>query len=148
MGRKLQTAAGLDLSPAMHWRRPVFAQLVDGDQGPVLVTIQYRIDPKDRAPFLAVMRENGFERKRDGAYAWNVFEDAGEVGRVVEVFLVQSMLELQHLRQRVTKFDQMVEAEAHRYLTEPPKVTILVAPKRSRERRRKSSATLAPAAAE
>ena len=82
------------------------------------------------------------------AYAWNLFEDAGEVGRVVEVFLVQSMLELEHLRQRVTKFDQMVEAEAHRYLTEPPKVTILVAPKRNRERRRKPSATLAPAAAE
>ncbi len=148
MGQKLQTAAGLDLSPAMHWRRPVFAQLVDGDQGPVLVTLQYRIDPKDRAPFLALMQEKGLERKRDGAYAWNVFEDAGEVGRVVEVFLVQSMLELEHLRQRVTKFDQMVEAEAHRYLTEPPKVTILVAPKRSRERRRKPSATLAPAAAE
>ena len=148
MGRRLQTAAGLDLSPAMHWRRPVFAQLVDGDQGPVLVTIQYRIDPKDRAPFLAVMREHGLERKRDGAYAWNLFEDAGVVGRVVEVFLVQSMLELAHLRQRVTKFDQMVEAEAHRYLTAPPKVTILVAPKRNRERRRKPSATLAPAAAE
>ena len=56
----------------------------------MLVTVDYRIDPKDRAPFLAAMREIGLERKRDGAYAWNVFEDAAEVGRLVETFLVSS----------------------------------------------------------
>ncbi len=50
---KLQTAAALDLSPSMHWRSPVFAQRVDDDQGPILVTVEYCIDPNDRAPFLA-----------------------------------------------------------------------------------------------
>ncbi len=147
VGRKLQTAAALDLSPSMHWRRPVFAQRVDDDQGPVLVTLEYRIDPKDRAAFLAAMREVGFERKRDGAYAWNIFEDAAAVGRVVETFLVQSLLELKHLRARVTKADRMVEEQARQYLTEAAKATFLVAPKRSRQKRRKLSA-LAPAPAE
>ena len=46
--RKLQTAAALDLSPAMHWRSPVFVQRVDDDQGPVLVTVEYRVEPKNR----------------------------------------------------------------------------------------------------
>src|SRR5208282_2925572 len=104
--RRLQTAAALDLSPSMHWRKPVFAQRVDDDQGPILVTIEYRIDPEDRAPFLAAMREIGLERKRDGAYAWHVFEDAAEVGRVGENFLLQSLLELRHLRARVTNADR------------------------------------------
>jgi MFS family permease len=135
--QKLQTAAGLDLSPAMHWRNPIFVQRVDDDQGPVLVTVEYTIDPKDRAPFLAAMREIGFERKRDGAYAWNVFEDAAVVGRVVETFLIQSLLELKHLRARVTQADRMIEEQAHQYLLERPKPTFLVAPKRSREKRRK-----------
>ncbi len=66
-----------------------------------------------------------------------MFEDAAEVGRVVETFLIQSLLELKHLRARVTNADRMIEEEAHRYLKEPPKVTFLVAPKRSRQQRRK-----------
>ena len=144
--RKLQTAAALDLSPAMHWRSPVFVQRVDDDQGPVLVTVEYRIDPKDRVPFLAAMQEVGRERKRDGAFAGNVFEDSAAAGRVVEIFLIQSLLELRHLRARVTEADRAVEQEAHRYLLEPPKVTFLVSPKRSRqERRRLSSLAAQPA---
>jgi MFS family permease len=135
--RKLQTGAGLDLSPAMHWRSPVFAQRVDDDQGPVLVTVEYRVDPDRKASFLAVMQEIGRERRRDGAYAWNVFEDAAELDRIVETFLIQSLLELKHLRARVTEADRMVEEEAHGYLLERPKVTFLVAPKRSRQERRR-----------
>jgi predicted MFS family arabinose efflux permease len=134
---KLQTAAALDLSPSLHWRAPVFAQRVDDDQGPIFVTVEYRVDPEDRAPFLAAMREIGLERKRDGAYAWNVFEDTADVGRVVEGFLIQTFLELRHLRARVTNADRMIEQAAHHYLKEPPKVTFSVAPKRSRQRRRK-----------
>jgi MFS family permease len=134
---KLQTAAALDLSPSMHWRAPVLAQRVDDDQGPILVTIEYFINPEDRTPFLAEMREIGRERKRDGAYAWNIFEDAAVVGRVVETFLIQSLLELKHLRARVTKADRLVEARAHKHLIAPPRPTFLVAPRRDRQRRRK-----------
>lgn len=134
---RLQTAAGQDLTPSLHWSDRTFVQPVDDDQGPVLVTVEYRVAPEDRAPFLARMQEIGSERKRDGAFAWNVFEDAADVGRVVEMFLIQSVLELRHLRARVTKADQMVEAEAHTFLKEPPKAGFLIAPKRNRERRRK-----------
>ncbi len=145
--RKLQRAASLDLSPSLHWNTPNLLQPADDDQGPVLVTVDYRIDPKDRAPFLTAMREIGLERKRDGAYAWNVFEDAAEVGRLVETFLVPTVLELKHLRARVTNADRMMEDEARKYLTEPPKATFLIAPRRSRVKRRKLVRFAAPQAA-
>ncbi len=147
-GRKLQTAAALDLSPAMHWRSPVFVRRVEDDEGPILVTIEYRVDPEDKAPFLAAMQEIGLERKRDGAFAWNVFEDAAALDRVVETFLIQSMLELKHLRARVTEADRAVEQRAHQYLREPPKVTFLVSPRRTRPHRRRFSAPAPVAAAE
>ena len=91
------------------------------------------------------MQEIGRERRRDGAYAWNVFEDAAKVGRIVETFLIQSLLELKHLRARVTEADRMIEQQAHKYLRQPPKATFLVAPKRSRQERRRLAA-LAPKA--
>lgn len=141
--RKLQTAASLDLSPANHWRAPVFVQRVDDDQGPILITVEYWIDPNDRAAFLAAMREIGLERKRDGAYAWNVFDDAAAPGRVIEVFLVQSLLELRRLRARVTHADRKFEEQAHRYLKEPLKASFLVAPQRHREKRRRLPASSA-----
>ena len=101
-----------------------------------------RIDPNDRAPFLAVMHEIGLERKRDGAYAWGIFEDIQISGRIVETFLIQSLLELKHLRTRVTIADRMIEDQARTFLKAPPKVTYLVAPKRNRHKRRKGRTRL------
>jgi predicted MFS family arabinose efflux permease len=142
--RRLQTAAALDLTPSMHWRTPVFVHRVEDNEGPILLTVEYRIDPKDRLPFLALMHEIGLERKRDGAYAWGVFEDTQVSGRMVETFLLQSLLELKHMQTRVTVADRMIRDQARAFLKEPVKVTYLVAPKRTRHARRKGSVRLAP----
>ena len=111
----------------------------DDDQGPILVTVEYRIAPENKKPFLSAMQEVGLERKRDGAYAWNVFEDSAETDRIVETFLIQSFLELRHLRARVTKADRMVEEQRNMFLKGAPNVAFLVAPKRSRGPRRRLS---------
>ena len=136
---RLQTAAALDLTPSMHWRTPVFAYPLEDDQGPILLTVEYLIDPEDLKPFLTLIHEIGLERKRDGAYAWGVFEDTQVSGRIVETFLIQSLLELRHLRTRVTMADRMIEEEARTFVKQPVKVTFLVAPKRHRQKRRKGS---------
>ncbi len=127
-GWKLQTGAGLDLTPSMHWPAPIVTHEVEQDRGPVLVTVEYRIDPKNREPFLAALEKLGRERRRDGAFAWRVFEDVAIEGRMVETFLVESWLE--HLRQheRVTNADRVLQELVHRFHTEgAPKVTHLVA---------------------
>jgi MFS family permease len=125
---KLQTGAAVDLTPSMHWPAPVLTHDVESDRGPVLVTVEYRIDPHDRQPFLSALEKLGQERRRDGAYAWGVFEDAAEEGRILETFLVESWLE--HLRQheRVTNADRLVQDAAQRFHTAGiPKVTHLIA---------------------
>jgi MFS family permease len=141
---RLQTAAALDLTPSMHWRTPVFVHPVEDDEGPILLTVEYLIDPKDILPFLKLMHEIGLERKRDGAYAWGVFEDTQVSGRILETFLIQSLLELKHLRTRVTKADRIIEEQAGAFLKGPRKVTFLVAPKRHRHKRRKGKALAPP----
>jgi hypothetical protein len=101
---------------------------VGNDRGPVLVTIEYRINPKDRQPFLAALEKLARERRRDGAYAWGVFEDAAAEGRMVETFLLESWLE--HLRQheRVTNADRVLQETVHRFQLEgAPKITHLIA---------------------
>ena len=112
----------------MHWPAPITVRDVEPDRGPVLVTVEYRIDPRHRDAFLTALERLAQERRRDGAYAWGVFEDAAEEGRFLETFLVDSWLE--HLRQheRVTHADRVLEEAVDRFhLDGEPKVTHLIA---------------------
>jgi len=123
----VQTDANVDLSPSMHWPAPVTTHAVEGDRGPVLVTIEYSIDPNNREPFLRALGRYGRERRRDGAYRWGVYEDPAHAGRFVETFLTDSWLE--HLRQheRVTKADRKLEDAVLRFqVGERPKTTHLI----------------------
>jgi MFS family permease len=128
---KLQTAADFDLTPSMHWPAPMTSYEVEPGRGPVLVTVEYRIDSERRDEFRSALEELGQERRRDGAYAWGVFEDTAIEGRFVETFYVASWLE--HLRQheRVTEADRLLqERVAGLTLDSGPKTTHLVAARR------------------
>jgi len=121
---KLQTGATVDLSPSMHWPAPITSHAIEPDRGPVLVTVEYRIDPKNREPFLHALAASARERRRDGAYDWGIFEDPAQDGRFIETFLTDSWLE--HLRQheRVTKADRLLEQVVRRFqIGEGPKTT-------------------------
>jgi MFS family permease len=125
---KLQTGASLDLTPSMHWPAPVSSRAIDDDRGPVMVTVEYHISPEDRAAFLKAIAKLEHGRRRDGAYAWGIFEDATDPGRIVETFLTASWME--HLRQheRVTNADRQVQEAVDRFnLNGEPKVTHLIA---------------------
>ncbi len=132
---KLQKGEAVDLTPSLHWNRPETAEAIADDRGPVLVKIEYRIDPKDRTRFLRALDELGEERKRDGAFAWGIFEDMSEFGRFEEGYLIQSWLELMHLRERVTNEYRMLEDEIREMLIQPPHIEFLVAPEREPHRR-------------
>ncbi len=132
---KLQQGAALDLSPSQHWTLPEPREEIDKDRGPVLVKIEYRIDPKDSAAFVRALDELGFERRRDGAFAWGVFEDASDVGRYEEAYLIESWLELMHLRERVTNADRVLEDEIREMLIAAPRIEFLIAAERGDEGR-------------
>lgn len=130
---KLQTAAGSDLTPSMHWPTPVLSRQVESDAGPVLVTIEYRVNEGEREAFLHYLALLSQERGRDGAYAWGLFEDVAEPGRFLETFLLESWLE--HLRQhkRVTNADRVLQQSVHGLLRGPPRITHLIAARSGEE---------------
>jgi MFS family permease len=117
-----------DLSPSRHWPNPHAAEELNSSRGPVLVTIEYQIDLDQREAFLATVQQLGAIRRRDGAFAWGVFEDIASPGRYVELFQHASWLD--HLRQhaRVTREDQRVQESVYRFHQgqEAPKVSHFV----------------------
>lgn len=103
----LDRASALDLAPSSHWPAPLVDGAVEHDSGPVLVTIEYHVDPAKLSDFFTAMQAMRRIRRRDGAIHWGVYEDTAAPGTVVETFTVESWLE--HLRQhdRVTNADRV-----------------------------------------
>jgi MFS family permease len=105
----------VDLSPWIRGKTPrlVMATDYDPDDGPVLVTVEYRVDPSRAATFLEAVHRLGRLRRRDGASRWGVFRDAETPDRYVETFIVASWAE--HLRQheRAVRADQPVREAVH-----------------------------------
>ena len=112
---KLQTAAGLDLAPSMHWPAPLLSHDIEPDRGPVLVTIEYVVAAVDRAAFLTAMAKLAGERRRDGAFDWGIYEDASKEGVFVETFCVDSWLDHMRQHQRVTNADRVLQDAVHRF---------------------------------
>jgi MFS family permease len=120
--------ATTDVSPWNHWRMPAIVKDLrpEFDEGPVLVTVEYRVNRDQAEEFLEAIHEYGRIRRRDGAYRWGVYRDLEEADRYVETFLIRSWAE--HLRQheRSTKADREVEERLRTYVAGVPRVRHLV----------------------
>ncbi|NOV21743.1 MFS transporter [Ensifer sp. NM-2] len=108
-------AGEADLVASNHWPEPLTASPIDNDRGPVLITIEYRVDPADRQAFTSALYRLSSERRRDGAYGWGVTEDTADPEIMVEWFFVESWAE--HLRQhrRVSKADADLQQEVRKF---------------------------------
>ena len=53
---------------------------------PVMVTVEYQIDPTQAAAFAGVMRDTRRARLRQGALSWGLFRDTTLAGRYIEYF--------------------------------------------------------------
>lgn len=127
---RLPAAGTMDLTPSGHWAEPAVVGEPEADRGPVMILIEYRIEPGQVPDFIKAIQPFRAVRKRDGALLWNVFEDAADPGLVIESFVVPSWLE--HLRQheRITHDDRLTQDQIRRFHIgeTPPRVRHLIAP--------------------
>jgi MFS family permease len=116
---RLGEAAHVNVTPSGHWPQPVVGPDLHDDRGPVLVTIEYRIDPARRATFLQRMQPLGRARRRNGALQWGVAEDSTQPGVYLEYFVDASWRE--HLRQheRVTEDERALQDALLETLADP-----------------------------
>ncbi len=118
-----------DLTPANIFQGPVPAFPIEHHMGPVMVTVDYQIDPSRAEEFAAVMRETRANRLQKGALSWGLFHDTNRSGHYIEYFLDESWAD--HLRRfdRFTAADVELRERRHAFHVgaEPPKVSRYVA---------------------
>jgi MFS family permease len=106
-GRRLTInwAADLDFTPSTRVAVPEPAFPVGAEEGPVMVTLEYQIEPARAAEFAAVMDRTRRARLRQGALSWGLFRDTAVPGRYVEYFVDENWVEHQRRLERFTAFD-------------------------------------------
>jgi MFS family permease len=118
---RLKEAEGLNLEQSLHWAAPRVVSEPGAEEGPVLVTVEYRIDPAQAEDFAVAMGGMKKIRRRDGAIRWGLYRDTSDPRRHVETFVVESWVE--HLRQheRVTISDRSVQERVNAFHIGPEK---------------------------
>jgi MFS family permease len=103
--RTLDAAAPEDLTPTDRIKSAQTAFEIAADDGPVIVTVAYRVAPDNVAAFLAVMQETRRSRLRQGVLSWELFRDTVDPQVYVEQFMDETWAD--HLR----RFERMTEAD-------------------------------------
>jgi hypothetical protein len=118
-----------DLTP-YKWKRPLpgFAAEADPDDGPVRISVDYRVAAEDYAAFTRAVRALEGVRLRGGAVRWGIYRDAADPEHLNETFVMESWLDFLRSRERMTLADQVIREQVyalHRG-TEAPKTTYQV----------------------
>ena len=118
-----------DFSPSRPSSPVPAAVDIRPEDGPVMVTVDYQIDPAQADVFAELMRQARRARLRQGVLSWGLFRDPMVPGRYIEYFVDESWLEHQRRLERFTAQDSaMREQRLALHCGEgPPKVQRFVA---------------------
>lgn len=114
----IAATADLDLTPSGFLNHGLH-DAPNGHDRPIMITVEYQVDPANAAGFSTAIQEMRLVRKRGGAISWQVFEDLEVPGRFLETFVVESWLE--HLRQseRHTMHDKALQMHVRSFHLSP-----------------------------
>jgi predicted MFS family arabinose efflux permease len=119
---RLAVVDAVDSGP-LHADAPYFDARLDPDDGPLFVTVEYRIAEQDLRAFRTAMRAIREIRERDGAMHWGIFQSLADPGLHIENYLVSSWAEYERLVSRGVVSDGPVLAGAEKLHSgpEPPR---------------------------
>lgn len=111
----LNSAQDRNLAPSGAWPDPEVASEVPLNHGPILVTVEYIIDPGDAAAFREALERLRAFRYQNGVLQWGIFVDIGDPRLYREVYFEESWgAHLRH-HERVTAFETEVATEVYAF---------------------------------
>lgn len=136
----LPQQAPLNLDPLNRWTEPMLAMDLKPRSGPIAISIEYTIREEDVPEFLAVMRERGRIRRRDGARNWTLARDLENPELWIESYHTATWLDYIRHNSRATHADAVIgeriralhsgaERPKVRRVIERPTTTVPVSPR-------------------
>jgi MFS family permease len=104
----------VDISTA--WPSPALVFEPSPDDGPVLVTVRYRVPEEHHKDFIVAMVEVRRSRLRTGGHSWRLYHSVRQPDTLLERFTVASWTEFEHQRtERWVESDHEVVTKAISY---------------------------------
>ncbi len=110
---KLTAVEKLDMRMSGPWPKVETTVIPHPDHGPVLITLEYRVEPDKIEEFFEAIGPLEKNRRRNGAFQWHLFIDLAAPGIYVESYFVDTWAEHLRLRERATLDDITVEKRVY-----------------------------------
>src|SRR5688500_5161125 len=113
----------LDFTPSGdHWSLPSDLSIdLPQNDNQVLITIDYKIDPKLSNEFEKSVRDLGRILKSEGMAYWELFQDTTDIGHYIEIRIADTWTDHMRQHERVTKNVQIMEDKIRLLLKDGPK---------------------------
>ncbi|MGD8418064.1 MAG: MFS transporter [Pseudomonadales bacterium] len=98
----------LNLNPLNRWQEPQIGMEIQPRSGPILVSVEYRIEEARVPEFLEAMTDRHRIRRRDGAHHWALMRDLEDPRRWTETFEMPTWVDYVRLHTRTTHADAPV----------------------------------------
>ena len=112
------------------FRRPApqLAPDTEPTEGPVRISIDYRVRVENYAEFTLLIHQLRGVRLRDGALRWGIYRDAINPEQLNETFLMESWIDYLRSRERHTAADELIRSSVHalHHGEGPPKVSYMI----------------------
>lgn len=95
----------IDLDPLGRWTEPQTTMPVSPRMGPVVIEIEYHIEPRDSSQFRRVMSERRRICARDGASGWSLVRDLADPDKWIERYHLATWLDYVRYNHRRTRAD-------------------------------------------
>jgi MFS family permease len=127
--RILEGAQEEDHTPTHPFPEPVPVKAIELSDGPVMVTLEYLIDPLKGPEFETIMAESRSARLRQGAVSWGLFEDLQVPGRYLEYFACDSWADYLRRFDRFTAMDERLQQMRYAFHLgdNPPRISRFIA---------------------
>ena len=108
---KIEGGTEEDLAPVCPIEHAIPDRNIDHDEGPVMISVEYQIDPNHMQEFKKLMKQSKNARLRQGAMSWSLFEDAEKEGKILEYFVFETWADYLRRFDRFTTNDLNLQDE-------------------------------------
>jgi MFS family permease len=136
--QKLNLGEAIDFAPSAHWAQPNLlaeseeSKALLNERSPVMIVIEYKIEPNDVEKFLSLMCKLSEARRQYGAYGWEVLQQSDKADTFIECFFDVSWIHHLRHRKRLAGKDYQIEQQVrdlHKGDT-PPTIKHFLGPRR------------------
>jgi MFS family permease len=119
MPLRLAGRADIDIRTIECWQPMAPIVSFDREQGPVLVLVEWQVEPENVGRLAAAMSDIRLQRRRTGALTWHAYQDVNMPGRILETYTCASWAEHELQHHRTTVQDRMLEQRVAALLSKP-----------------------------